>query len=89
MAVRARTVLGDLAEDWLENGRRMNYTPWRASFYSNGYWLNLVELDFLEANLDEYRQMRTKTLEEEKRRSSRWTPTIRLHALNDDSETPD
>ncbi len=25
--VRADAVLGDLANDWLENGRRMSFTP--------------------------------------------------------------
>jgi hypothetical protein len=84
--VRAQTVLGDLADDWLENGRRMRYTPW-SSFYDNYHWLDLVELDFLEANLDQYRELRTRSLADKQRYWSDWAPTFPVQFGEDDNET--
>ena len=85
--VRAETVLGDLADDWVENGRRMNYTPWASFFDANDHWLNLVELDFLEANLDQYRELRMKSLEEEQRYRADWAFPFQVRIGEDDNGT--
>src|SRR5262245_20875245 len=61
---RARAVLHDMADDWLANGSAMNYTPWRSFVGGNDYWLDMVELDFLEANLEKYRELHKQTLEQ-------------------------
>jgi hypothetical protein len=63
--VRARAVLEDLADDWLANGSAMNYTPWRSFVGGNDYWLDMVELEFLAANLEKYRELRKHALERE------------------------
>lgn len=72
IAVRARAVLRDLADDWLVNGRSMNHTQWQYFRYRDGFWQDLVELDFLEANFDQYRQLRRKALEDEAAREARF-----------------
>src|SRR5262245_12446720 len=85
--VGAETVLGDLADDWVKNGRRMNYTPWASFFDANDHWLNLVELDFLEANLDQYRELRMKSLEEEQRYRADWAFPFQVRIGEDDNAT--
>jgi hypothetical protein len=52
----------------------------RSFIGGNDYWLDMVELDFLEANLERYRELRSRTLEQQGVRN----PEMPLHFARDE-----